>query len=172
MKPDSAKLVSFARILSKNTTAVVAPWTPWNICYNAAANPNKLIGVNVAIGTTQYATGFATAPSASAFHYVLGRYDNTNISCWLDGTQSGTNTAVTGTLVDSTQDPNMGRSDYATPQDWFSGQIDEVRLQTPARSNGWILTEYNMISSPQTFISQSNTPANYQGPIMIRTLRY
>jgi hypothetical protein len=36
---------------------------------------------------------------------------------------------------------------------WWSGSIDEVRVQNTVRTDGWILTEYNNGNAPASFVT-------------------
>ncbi len=44
---------------------------------------------------------------------------------------------------------------------FFTGIIDEVRLASAARTNGWLSTEYNNQISPSTFYATSSTQARF-----------
>jgi hypothetical protein len=130
----------------------------------------KLWGVEISVVTTQYSAGKISQLSSTSFQQILGRYNGGNLTCWIDGTQSSTRTDITGTLAVNNVALNIGRSSFDTPSEWFSGQIDEVRIQNGIRSDGWITTEYNMISAPAAFITQS--AANYNGPIFVQVQGY
>jgi hypothetical protein len=159
---------SYAKIINKSTTSG-SPYCVYNLTATSATP--KLWGVEISVGTTQYSAGKTAQLSSTAFQQILGRYNGGNVTCWIDGTQSSTRTDITGTIAVNNVVLNIGRSPFDTPSEWFSGQIDEVRIQSAIRSDGWITTEYNSMSSPQTFITQSNTPANFQGPVTVQTTR-
>jgi len=163
-RPDPTQ-VAYAKLVNKSTVSG-APWTQYNLTYDNGTP--KLFGTEIAVGTTQYSAGKVAALTANAWHFLAGRYNGGNLTCWIDGTQSGTRTDITGSLATNDEAFNIGRSSFsgAAASEWWSGQIDEVRVQNAARSDGWIRTEYNMITAPQTFITQYSP--NYNGPLSVR----
>jgi ketosteroid isomerase-like protein len=81
------------------------------------------------------------------WHYVVGTYNGTTLSLWVDG---GSPTSVTASaLVWPNQ--NMYLGDRSDNQRTFYGLIDEVRVSNIARSNDWINTEYFNQNNPSAF---------------------
>jgi len=80
-------------------------------------------------GDTGYKTATGgTAVSDGKWHYLLGTYDGTNITLYVDGAQATTNSAVSGTQVtDSTSEFDIGSKGGSTL--WFNGTIDEVMVE-------------------------------------------
>lgn len=85
---------------------------------------NKLYGFSTTSGAA--ITGTTVITTTGWHHAALVRTGNT-MKMFLDGVQEGGDVAVSGTLVDSTQNLSIGRlGDYA-PLNW-NGYIDEFRL--------------------------------------------
>lgn len=55
-----------------------------------------------------------------------------------------------GTLGAASNTLTIGKEPFS-PQYYFSGMFDEIRISDEVRSNGWMRTEYNNQSSPSTF---------------------
>ncbi len=69
-----------------------------------------------------------------------------------DGALSGS--YKTGNLVTSAAKVYIGTFGVASPSGYyFNGTMDEVRVSDIARSENWLSTTYNTISSPATFMS-------------------
>ena len=68
----------------------------------------------------------------------------------------------TGTLALSSNNMVIGREPW-TGSYYFNGRIDELRVSSTVRSDGWLRTEYNNQSDPQSFYSVDGTdnPADY-----------
>jgi hypothetical protein len=83
---------------------------------------------------------------------VTGLGSSPSATLYLNGTAVGT---VTGT-VSRTNRWNwttlwFGRAGRPAGPRYFSGQLDEIRVSTPARSPGWLTTEYASQNSSSTF---------------------
>ena len=91
-----------------------------------------------------------TAISTSTWSHIAGRYNGSNVQAFVNGTADGT-TSTTGSPDTDTSLLKIGvfenSGNYSVP---FPGLIDEVRISTVARSDGWITTEYNT-GTPSTF---------------------
>jgi hypothetical protein len=82
------------------------------------------------------------------WHYVVGTYDGTIQTLYLDGTAVASN-PVSITLGSGSYPLNWGSANGSGQ--FFNGLLDEARFSGVARSAGWISTEYNNQSSPSTF---------------------
>jgi hypothetical protein len=81
------------------------------------------------------------------WHYVVGTYNGTTLSLWVDG---GSPTSVTASApVWPNQNTYLG--DRSDNQRTFYGLIDEVRVSNIARSSDWINTEYINQNNPSAF---------------------
>jgi hypothetical protein len=86
--------------------------------------------------------------SLNQWHYVVGTYNGTTATLSVDGGSPATVPAGTLTWPTS-QGMYIGdRYDHIRQ---FYGLIDEVRVSSIARSNGWINTEYANQNNPSTF---------------------
>lgn len=92
------------------------------------------------------ATG-ATTLSSSTWYYLVARYDGSAVQIFLNGASDGT-TSVSG-ATDSHASWRVASVDVGS--ELFTGNIDEMRVSNVARSDSWILAEYNNQSSPSTF---------------------
>jgi hypothetical protein len=54
----------------------------------------------------------------------------------------------------------------------FVGSIDEVRVSSTVRSNGWIVTEYNNQNSPSTFSSLGGVETSISAPTLDKLMRH
>jgi MSHA biogenesis protein MshQ len=81
------------------------------------------------------------------WHYVVGTYNGTALSLWVDG---GTPVSVAASAP-SWPNQNMTLGDRSDNQRTFYGLIDEVRVSSIARSNDWINTEYLNQNNPSVF---------------------
>lgn len=98
------------------------------------------------------------------WHYMVGVYDGTSKYIYIDGvlviTSSdphnganlGSGTTRYGIIGDGSEASCYNGSRNNT---YYSGKIDELRLHNQAVSAGWIATEYNNQSSPETFYTLS-----------------
>ncbi len=62
------------------------------------------------------------------WHHVVGTYDGTNTTIYVDGKQDGTNTTLSGNLKSGTSAIIIGGVTQNTGSDWFAGSIDDVRI--------------------------------------------
>jgi hypothetical protein len=83
------------------------------------------------------------------WYHLVGTYDGSQIKLYINGTQAGTPTSITGRIASNTYPCYIGR--YTTP--FMNGTIDEVRISNVSRSADWIRTEYNNQENPSTFCS-------------------
>ncbi|MCE5345625.1 MAG: DUF2341 domain-containing protein [Bacteroidales bacterium] len=62
----------------------------------------------------------------------------------------------TGTLGTASNNLTIGKEPWS-PEYYFNGIFDEIRISDEVRSNGWMMTEYNNQSSPSTFYTLDAT---------------
>jgi hypothetical protein len=168
VQPYSQTQQQFAKILLKDLTTNVSPFTPWDLSFDGSSGANQTFKVETAVGSTQFGAVSGVLPTPrTAYYQFVGRYDGTNVTAWTDGTVRAT-TAQTGILISNTEPINMGRAYYnntAVNQYW-NGGTDEVRISGLTRSNGWILAEYNNATSPTTF--STFVSSQYNSVISVR----
>jgi hypothetical protein len=171
VQPYSQTQQQYAKILLKDLTTSVSPYTPWDLSFDGSSGANQTFKVETAVGATQFGAISNVLPTPRASYYqMVGRYDGAHVSVWIDGTSRGS-TAQTGTLISNIEPINMGRQYYGgsvTGQYW-NGGMDEVRISGQARPDGWILAEYNNAVGPTSF--SSFTSSKYNGPVEINIKR-
>ncbi len=92
--------------------------------------------------------------------YVSAVYDGANMNLAYNGTTFGAGLVKTGTIdagagIDAAigNQPDPFNNGYRT----FNGTMDEVRIQSVARSDAWLTTEYNNQLNPGGFFSTGAT---------------
>jgi hypothetical protein len=85
--------------------------------------------------------------SLNQWHYVVGTFNGTTASLWVDGGSPSSASALNP--IWASQNMYLGNRNDGTRQ--FIGLLDEVRVSNIARSNAWILTEYANQKNPLTF---------------------
>jgi RHS repeat-associated protein len=106
-------------------------------------------------GNTLSVTGISTG---TWYHLVFvrsGDNSSTGYSAYLNGVLKGQ--ASSGSLSSGNTITFGFRPDYFQP---YTGNLDEIRVSTTARSSDWIATEYNNQSSPSTFYSIASADIN------------
>jgi len=89
-------------------------------------------------------------PLADAgLHHVIGKYDGSNISIWLDGTEIESH-ATTGNITTATDSLLIGN--HPNPDREWDGVLDEVRIAGVGHSDAWIKQNYyNQLNSDNTW---------------------
>ncbi len=95
------------------------------------------------------------------WYYVVGKRESGTRYIQVNNTKETTIGSETGTMHNGINPFEIGGLGSADQTD---GTIDEIRLSNIARSDDWINTTYNNISSPSTFYSVSNEETT-TGPI-------
>jgi hypothetical protein len=136
------------RIVAKSYTSNNPPYTMYGLLYN----DNNRIRVEIASGSTQYGSnGVTSIPNPSTWTYACAVYDHSDVRVYVNGNTEGTPTSLSGNIDTDNMPLSIGRSGYN--MNYFTGRIDEVRVSSTGRLPGWIMTEYNTMSSPSTFFS-------------------
>jgi hypothetical protein len=94
-----------------------------------------------------------TSPNIGTWYYVCQRVDNTShlMGIFVNGVIENF-ISFSGSIVPETQWLNIGKAGNSNNY-YMNGRIDELRVSNIPQSNAWIQTEYEMMSSPQTFIT-------------------
>lgn len=92
----------------------------------------------------------ATALAQSAWHYIVGTYDGSTMKVYADGVLDGS-TPTSIDIASASAISRIGANAGSTPNFYFKGSLDEVRVVHAALSASWILAEYNNQNSPSTF---------------------
>lgn len=106
---------------------------------------------NFAIEINSSHAATAPSPSTGAWHLIQGTYDGTTITNYQDGVAVASATNVSGPIATGTEAVKIGRSPLATAN-FFTGTLDEVRLQKVARSEAWVRLEYESQKPDQTWM--------------------
>ncbi len=83
-------------------------------------NGSAIFGVGQ--GNTQYTTKGRTQMSLNAWHFIVGTYDGTKVSIYVDGVLDGTPTTITGAALTNTGSIEVGQGTI--------GYVDRVRIYT------------------------------------------
>lgn len=78
------------------------------------------------------------------WHHVLGTWDGTNKKLYIDGKLDITEAGSGGDISNTTVGLNIGvRKNAGVPQNYFNGQIDEVKLYNYAQTASQVKQQYN-----------------------------
>lgn len=119
----------------------------WIICHNAAGNT---LGI-VLYGPPNSSTNtISTLVNGTWYMGHLTRSGST-LRLYLNGVLDGPTTSTTLNLT-GTRNVFLGKREYTTNPENFTGSLDEVRFaKGTARSADWIKAEFNSQNSPATF---------------------
>lgn len=110
---------------------------------------------NAGSSETPKVTGANNSITEGSWNYVVARYDGTNITVIANGT-SIANQSKTGNIANDTAVAYIGSGSGSGTSEYFTGGIDELRINLSALSDSRIATEYNNQNSPSTFYSVNN----------------
>lgn len=124
--------------------------------HNTINGAGWALSINSGIPTFTYG-GFqnATSPLVTAgnWYHLVGVFDGTDMSIYLNGVQGTTTTLTTGGTVKSTTPLRIGawaNPPSLSPLNFFNGSIDEVRLYDHALSASEI-TALSAVPEPSTY---------------------
>jgi hypothetical protein len=84
-------------------------------------------------------TTYSTTPQIGTWYHVAAVYSGSNISLYLNGSQVGTPTSLTGSVLTDTNPVFIGKRD----SEYFDGDMDEVAIWNKALELADIQTIYN-----------------------------
>jgi RHS repeat-associated protein len=149
----------WARVLAKAYSSNTAPYIDYDLAFDSASSHK------IDVGFDQNGTGVGLSSNGTIplnqWTHVVGTYDGSNLRLFLNGA-SDNSVAASGSVASVSQTTEIGYNNVYGPQS-FTGNIDEVRISTIARSADWIATEYNNQTSLNTFYS-IGLSAPYNGP--------
>ncbi len=134
-------LGTWRQAVLKETTAGLA-----YALYATGASGNRPDGT-VSVGGTDRSVDAPGALSANAWSHLALTYDGTTMRLYVNGTQVATK-AQTGAMAASTGALRIGGN--AVWGEWFTGQIDEVRVYNRALTAAEVVTDSTSASSPDT----------------------
>jgi hypothetical protein len=157
--------------------ATVSAWVKANVAVGrligfAEGNNGFIADKNIFLTSTHKAAAYgydtgpktvfgATTITTGAWHYIVGVFNGTNVTVYIDGSSDGS-TACGNTFAGySNPDLLLGGIDRGSSGDagsstYLNGIIDEPRFSSVARSAAWIAAEYNNQNSPGTFITMGS----------------
>jgi len=149
-----ADLTKDGMVLSKGTFAANSALLFWRDETTSTGSRTDTLSAQVGTGSAQARYyGSTGLLNDNNWHYVVMTYvgnSATGLRGYVDGAedtaQSPVSTTSVPSLASTTTVVYMARSSGGSP--FFTGQIDEVRISTTARSADWIKTEYNNQNSP------------------------
>ena len=83
------------------------------------------------------------------WYHIAATYDGTLMRVYVDGQLIGTRTSLSEPGAYDSSSIYIGRwYDF-----WFPGQLDEIRISDIARDPEWILANYRLLNSPDTYLT-------------------
>jgi len=136
-----------------NRWEAVSPYRGWRMVFWSGY---------VAFGayTTAWVDAYSAANaivSTSDYYYVVGVYDGSNLTVYVNGAVSGTPTAQSGSINYTNAGTAYIGSDVSFGHRYFNGKIDEVRFSDTNRSAAWIKASYYSGDNKLITFSDSNT---------------
>lgn len=159
---NSASIAADSAVLCKGFRTDGTWNTPFvTYCLRASQASTGQPMFEVTTGSQVLGSITATSPiSNSAWHYLVGVYDGSNLRIYVDGVEAGTPVAKSGSIDYSGASPfsdlAIGCRSPFNVSNCFNGTIDEVRVSNIPRSAEWIQAEYYNVSSPSTFYVVDN----------------
>jgi hypothetical protein len=130
------------------------------------ANRARFIGWN-ASGTLYKCVSDAQL-TTNAWYHLVGRYDATanKLNMFVNGVKQTDDDDTSENIRQDAQQIQIGGFETATRYT-SEGIYDEVRISNIARTDAWMITTYNAISSPSTFYAMGTETALTAGPTFI-----
>jgi hypothetical protein len=109
---------------------------------------NNKLDFKVNPGTDRYGT---TVLSNTNWHYLVGLYNGTHISLFVDGLSDNI-PENNGNILPNNGTVNIGVTKYGSGN-YYTGTLDELRISNIARNSSWIHTTYTNQQNPGSFLS-------------------
>lgn len=97
--------------------------------------------------STEYKATATGDINDNKWHYLVGTYDGTTMTLYVDGVAKATNTNLTGNLPVDVGPLNIGADYQEIPANFFKGNIDDVKIYNYARTAAQIKSDYNSKSA-------------------------
>jgi len=91
----------------------------------------------------------------NTWHYATCVYDGSTVTLYVNGVQSGTPLAQTGTIKDTNQPLTVGDQFGGTDDRAFEGRIDSPKISSTTRSVEWMAAEYTNQNIPTAFYTSA-----------------
>jgi len=108
----------------------------------------------------------AKTSTANAWHYVVGTFDGSNATLYVD---AGTPTTATGATISWPVLP-MLLGDRSTGGRAFQGLLDEIRFSDIARSESYVKTSFNNHNNPGAFMIVGSEEMASSKPVVSNVL--
>lgn len=86
------------------------------------------------------------------WYYVTGVYDGSKLYLYLNGKSDAVALAVTGSITTNNNNVMFGENEFS-PERYFDGSMDEVRIEKTARNAHWVKLCYENQKNTQTLVS-------------------
>ncbi len=122
---------------STNTGTIIAKNGPFYLGWTSQKARGSIYN-----GTSWVSTTGNTTLSLNQWHHLLMTYNGTNINVYVDGKYDGTNT-TSGSLAVTSAHVQIGGNTAAGFNQYFSGQIDDVRIYNYTLTQEQVKQIYN-----------------------------
>lgn len=102
---------------------------------------NQATAFLIIVGGVFYGAVSPNSTTDTNWHHIVGRYDGSEVSLWVDGVKQAITSSITGNIDSGNGLVQLGT--YQRNNDWFDGLIDEVGLWDTDLSDSQIATLYN-----------------------------
>ena len=134
--------------------------TPGN---NTDSAYTSSVGVGGAAATAGN-NGYVVITSSPLFYHVVGTYDGTTGTLYINGAAQTTTFSGASAIGSSAQDVNISRWPGTVTSSYWNGTLDEVRISNTSRDAtsvpSFIATEYNNQNAPGTFYAIATEESN------------
>jgi hypothetical protein len=95
-------------------------------------------------GGTNYTVDSSQSVADGKWHLLTGTYNGTTMRIYVDSVQKGSSTSFSGSLPTQAGDVRVGADYQTVPANFFTGNLDDVRIYNRALSATEVKQLYNM----------------------------
>ncbi|KAF5413464.1 MAG: hypothetical protein C5S38_06375 [Candidatus Methanophagaceae archaeon] len=118
----------YGRIIAKAWETNMPPWVVFGLTFDGSTHQNRAWFMISTNGGSYNLTPSTTVIPTSAWTHVVGTYDGSNISIYINGVKENS-TSTTGNIDTNSQPVLIGRNQHPVAQTQsFEGYIDEVAI--------------------------------------------
>lgn len=125
-----------------------------NYLFRIAVRSGNTLTWGVTCGGTEAYFDGGSARTGQWAHYAIS-FDGTTTRAYINGQQVASDTGCAGRALNVTSGPYL--SGYGivnnNNETVLNGDVDEVRISSLSRSEGWLRTHYNNLSEPESFFA-------------------